>query len=64
MKLFRLQQKFLLLKLLAKNDAIDLPENYKVWKGDISSNFKMEGPDGEVANHFAMKLGKQLAIRP
>ena len=45
-----------------KNDAIDLPEKYKVAKREISTNIKIEGPDGLVANHFATKLEKQLVI--
>ena len=47
-----------------KNDAIDLPENYKVTKGEISSNIKVEGPDGLVTNHFATTLEKLFVIRP
>ena len=43
-----------------KNDAFGLPEDHKVTKGEISSNVKIEGPDGLAANHFAMKLGKQF----
>ena len=53
-----------MLKLLAKSDAIDLSENYKLTKGKISSKIKIEGPDALVANHFAMKLEKQFVIRP
>ena len=43
-----------------KNDAIGLPENYKVTKREISSNVKFEGPGGLAANHFAVKLEKQF----
>ena len=39
-----------MLKLLAKNEAIDRLVNYKVTKEDISSNDKIERPDGLEAS--------------
>ena len=52
------------LKLLAKSEAIDRLDNYKVTKEEISSNNKFERPDGPDSNHFALSLKKQFVIFP